>query len=909
MAGLLERGTSMQKILQALRGESGNHILPFLWIHGESEDVLREEIGKIQDAGIGALCVEARPHKDFNGSGWFHDLGVILDECERRDMKVWLLDDSHFPTGFANGEVKKNHPALRKKYLRLKTFDLMGPVPDSGVILKYVLAHPDDKILGVFLQKRFAFEHVDPIPTLDLTNQVEYFDDYNTGNPNADIMGRPLPGTQGACPVVRFDLPEGAWCLNVLTVSFQGGEKETEGYLNPIDPAATQILLDTVYQPVYDHFAPYFGKTFQGFFSDEPRFGNIHGAENSSIGRNPDMVLPWRDGLEDLLAQECTGTLVEEQAHLNIRGLLPLLFIGDSLPSHIMRYAYMNLVSRLYSEHFDGVLARWCHEHGCMRIGHVIEDNNAVARLGYGPGHYFRSMAHADMAGIDVVIHQLLPGFDKDWFKGFHKPGWDGMFFHYVLGKLGGSLAHLDPQKQGRCMCELFGAYGWAEGNRLGKWLVDYMLVRGVNELVPHAFDPGAFPDGDCPPHFYAHGYNPQYPEFKHLMAYANRLADLLSDGTPRIPVALLFHAEGEWSGNYMPTQYPAAALGRGFIDYAIIPADSLLQDGVVTGHTLRIHALAFKALVIPRSEALPRALLKKLGTFAEAGVPVYFIDVRPARSCEGCGPEDLEMLAQLDTLCQTVSLEGLATTLVANGIPELTAEQPHPYLRSYHYSHPDGELYFFVNEHPSQRIQTAVTGGAEGYAYVYDAFSNTLTACPDAFTLDLPPYGSRMVVVSATLLAADTAVSFIPGERLNLTACTVELAPMETRCAVYGSPIVLDAPRYVTTLPGHELFAGRIRYQFTISLTAEQSARPARIWLEGVREGAVLRVNGTDCGVRICPDYIFPITDTLRAGENTIEVELNTTLGRALNDFMSQYLPMEPAGLTGAVLEWAMDE
>lgn len=50
-------------------------------------------------------------------------------------------------------------------------------------------------------------------------------------------------------------------------------------------------------------------------------------------------------------------------------------------------------------------------------------------------------------------------------------------------------------------MCEIFGAYGWGEGVSLMKWLTDHMLVRGINEFVPHAFSP-AFPDEDCPPHF-----------------------------------------------------------------------------------------------------------------------------------------------------------------------------------------------------------------------------------------------------------------------------------------------------------------------------------------------------------------------------------------------------------------------
>ncbi len=33
-------------------------------------------------------------------------MDVILDEAKKLGMKVWILDDSHFPTGFANGALK-----------------------------------------------------------------------------------------------------------------------------------------------------------------------------------------------------------------------------------------------------------------------------------------------------------------------------------------------------------------------------------------------------------------------------------------------------------------------------------------------------------------------------------------------------------------------------------------------------------------------------------------------------------------------------------------------------------------------------------------------------------------------------------------------------------------------------------
>ena len=39
-------------------------------------------------------------------------MDVILDEARKRGMQVWILDDSHFPTGFANGAVKTAPDAL-----------------------------------------------------------------------------------------------------------------------------------------------------------------------------------------------------------------------------------------------------------------------------------------------------------------------------------------------------------------------------------------------------------------------------------------------------------------------------------------------------------------------------------------------------------------------------------------------------------------------------------------------------------------------------------------------------------------------------------------------------------------------------------------------------------------------------
>lgn len=96
-----------QTIQRLLDGHADNHIFPFFWQHGEDEPTLRNYMCVIRQSGCGAVCVESRPHPDFCGLKWWADMDIILDEAKKLDMKVWILDDSHFPTGYANGAVEQ----------------------------------------------------------------------------------------------------------------------------------------------------------------------------------------------------------------------------------------------------------------------------------------------------------------------------------------------------------------------------------------------------------------------------------------------------------------------------------------------------------------------------------------------------------------------------------------------------------------------------------------------------------------------------------------------------------------------------------------------------------------------------------------------------------------------------------
>jgi hypothetical protein len=60
-----------------------------------------------------------------------------MDFCKAHDMKVWILDDKHFPSGYSNGYIKE-HPEYAESNITEKHIDIAGPVADGSLILDSV---------------------------------------------------------------------------------------------------------------------------------------------------------------------------------------------------------------------------------------------------------------------------------------------------------------------------------------------------------------------------------------------------------------------------------------------------------------------------------------------------------------------------------------------------------------------------------------------------------------------------------------------------------------------------------------------------------------------------------------------------------------------------------------------------
>ncbi len=851
------------RLQEVLEGKGENYILPFLWLHGKGEEIIREYIQKIFDTGIRAVCLESRPHPEFVREGWWKDVSVVLQEAKERGMKVWILDDSHFPTGFANGRVRQAEDKLKRKFLVHREFDVEGPLKDYHIRI--------DLENGLAEKGKPLSKHTSRLMACLMSERGK--GKFWSGTA-ADITDQYSDGW------LTFDVPEGKYRISYI-LEQTGGVTVQEDYINMLDQNSVKLLIDEVYESHYSHLKEYFGNTLAGFFSDEPGFYNLTAQTGFSMDMKigTEMPLPWDEKVDSLL---------EERLGKQMRRNLPYLWFEGGVEAQEIRYHYMDIVTDLYQENFSDYIGTWCEEHGVQYIGHIIEDNNTHARLGPSCGHYFKAIHGQHMSGVDVVQHQIMPELNGAYYSFTLNKEADGAFYYYGLAKLGASMAHLEKKTRGRALCELYGAYGWMEGLRLMKWLTDHMLVRGINTFVPHAFSDMNFPDPDCPPHFYADGNDPQYPYMKYLFQYLNRSCHLLNGGKAIVHAAVLYHAELEWMGDCMMFHQIGKELMENQTDYDVVPIEKLfsmeIKDGGLYGDGVSYHCL-----FVPGAQKYPEALKEWLKEAKGSGLPVYQVTE--------------EQLEQEEIAAKIIPLDRVSQTAVFHKCNDIEILKKIPYLRYYHYIHEkdNSGVHMFFNESTLHEVHAEIRLHRikKSHIYTYDPYENRLSKRLDwqdgTILLHLEPAETLYLIESDESYEAETAENIIwKDEKTGFE--------FEISAADYRSPEQID--HVVTTSELQDFFqwrpefAGSIYYKTQIG----KQETPCMLHLGAAYETAEVFVNGKSAGVRINTPYRFDLTGMPDLEENEIIIKIATNLVYAQCDRFSRNAVIAPMGLMGPV-------
>lgn len=867
---------SKNRLEQVLNGEEGNTIYPFFWMHGESHEVLKEELDKIYDCQIRGICIEARPHPDFGGPSWWEDMDLIMEYAKAHDMKIWLLDDDHFPTGHANGAFSDKQNDLANLFLTCWSTDVLGPARQAALPAGAVLKEGEE-LIGAVLVPR-----TDPGSTelnldkcLDVTEKI----------------------TDGW---LRIDVPEGL-CRVILFYTTHEGDGKLD-YFNILDSASVRVLIEQVYEPHYKHYGQEFGKTFEGFFSDEPEFGNLPGYDFQARLGEKMKFIPWSRELSDRLREIWGGDFVKNLSALWYPCSEKTDNAGVTQGNNAIyapqtgvqqcgriRFEYMDAVTKQLKASFSDQIHAWCAKRGVLHVGHIIEDDNSHGRLGCSTGHYFRTMSSFDMAGIDVVLLQVMPGMDQETHQWVASDR-DGEFFHYGLGKLGSSMAHINPLHNGRAMCEIFGAFGWQEGVSLMKWLTDHMLVRGINYFVPHAFSPEEYPDPDCPPHFYARGKQMQYPYFQKLMGYINRMGHLLSQGRYPARTAVLYHADAEWTGQETQLfQKPLRSLMEHQIDADIIPCDVFSETGgygTKYGKTLKVGSQEYECLVIPALHFLPAETLKGLEKWMHLGGKVLCIDRMP--EADGAFINQAEI----------ISLTELPERILELTHPPLTVQGGNGKLRTYTYENDYGTAVFCFNEDVGKRQEFTVSWNKEEpvYAVRYDGIENkcygTGQDADDTVSVSLEPGESTLCLFLRESRTADPQTLWEEAEKIG---GSWEIYAADSRgnepflIKKGGTKVLEDLNPW---LAAHK-FNGQMIYRTDIS---SEAAIHRKITIPQPVDVCEIRLNGQTVEKLIGPPYAAEID--IAEGENMLELCFPVTPVYESGDAWSALTMLKPFGL-----------
>ena len=461
-------------------------------------------------------------------------------------------------------------------------------------------------------------------------------------------------------------------------------------------------------------------------------------------------------------------------------------------------------------------------------------------------------------------------------------------------------------------MCEIFGAYGWGEGVRLEKYLLDHFMVRGINHFVPHAFSGKEYPDPDCPPHFYAHGNNPQYRHFGALMAYGNRVLELINGGHHVAPVAILYHGESDWMGAAMASDIVGHQLYDHQIDYDYIPQDVFLDENVydmeITEGKLRVNTQEYKVLIVPELQFVTPHMKEAVKKMQEAHFPVYFINRLPEGG-EG----------------EVVPLDELVAKLSRQGVNELSIEPENNRVRYYHYEHQDGSaVYLFVNE-GDDIYEGNVQIPDERDCYIYDAWENTVYRAEvlreedkkaKKVSLSLEPLKSQIVIFDQKesveeVLKQEKCPLAVSGEEVKLGTVWKRSICRSIDYPKFGEKKEICLPDLL-----HEeepLFSGFVRYENQFEGKAGETYV---LEISDAYEGVEVFVNGRSLGIQIVPTYRYDLSSAVRDGENELAIEVATTLERETAKFPNPYAkyigqdvtPTCKSGISGSVKIYAAD-
>ena len=526
--------------------------IPFwFWNDALSETEITRQMEDFREKGVMGFVIHPRkglPKEiPYLSDKFLHYVKYAVKEAARLHMHVVLYDEAMYPSGSAHGMVVKSNPEFAARALRLMECPVTADLTvDALNTLIHSRIREPEKLLGIVSAKKNEKNQI-------LTETLHFLPVDSALLSGSALLPESALQEEGS---VLFFLMEtcSKGPIRGVHSGEDDGEPDAPAAADLLNPEAIRTFIRLTHDTYYHALKEYFGTTVVGMFTDEP----------DVLGRNhiPD-VFPWTPGFTAYL----------EAQNLPPERLVLLWQEAADRSQEAFRVSYKKAINNRLSESYYRQLSEWCTDHNIVLTGHPAASDD-IGLLRYFP-----------IPGQDVVWRWVAPE---------NNLGIEGR--NSTMGKCSSDAARHSGKRRNSNEC--FGCCGpkedgWAFTMDDMKWYLDWLFVRGVNLLYPHAFFysiEGEERFGERPPD--VGPQNTFWPYYGYISDYIRRMCWLMTDSFNTTPIAVLC------TEDHLPWE-PAKELFCHQLEFNYLEENLLQNDCVVENGWIRIQKQAYRILLL----------------------------------------------------------------------------------------------------------------------------------------------------------------------------------------------------------------------------------------------------------------------------------------------------------------------
>lgn len=337
--------------------EFANHVI-WGWEGNMDKKQICADLDSIKSKGFKAVIFEAGYHLPFQylSDGWFKAIRTGVLEAKKRGMKVWIIDEGKYPSGFAGGKFSKERPDLRMQALVIaETLEVKRgeAIKDRKV--------PAEIISAVAVSASGVLNR-----TIKIDNGTICF---TAGLDDWKIL------------LVRSDFKTS---VTRAVNNPKGGKDATNSLCDYLNPVAVKQFIDWTHEQYKKYLGKELGTTVLGFRGDEPDYG----------------YMPWTPAIIE--------TFKDQKGYDPTPYLASFFTAMPTLQEQQVKADYWDVWSRMFAVNFFQQQADWCDKNGVAHITHLNKDDYMPTCIKVS-GDFFRTLSKVQIPGIDAIWNQIWP--------------------------------------------------------------------------------------------------------------------------------------------------------------------------------------------------------------------------------------------------------------------------------------------------------------------------------------------------------------------------------------------------------------------------------------------------------------------------------------------------------------------